>query len=292
LSIAESVSVVIMSVWLTTWLRVYVVQRLTKRYSVYVSEKEAARKAAESTWFGVYYLVMWGVAVSLCFKEPWLYDSRLFWRGFPHLMARRFGVYYAIQGGYYVSSLLFELNVFPHLRAHYKDRPVMLFHHVVALLLISLSSLIGYWRIGMAVFLLHDVSDIALEGGKTQTRLRVRGNHITLFIFAVLFFVTRLVLYPIHIVYSACVVAYEELAQPPWGRFFNVLLLLLQAMHVYWFILIVRTAFRVVQAGRFVRDIRSEDEDSVKESDAIPSRPMSSCSNSFTPPNAILKNEE
>jgi hypothetical protein len=203
LSVVESLSVVFVSVWVTTWLRVGIVQWLSEKYCAFGCKKEVAHKAAESTWFGLYYLIMWIVAVVLCFREPWLYNSRLFWRDFPHPMSRRFGLYYAIQGGYYLSSLFFELNVFPHFRAHYKDRTVMLFHHIVTLLLISLSALFGYWRVGMVVFLLHDVSDIALECGKTQTRLQIRGNHITLLIFAVLFFITRLVLYPIHVVYSA-----------------------------------------------------------------------------------------
>jgi hypothetical protein len=189
---------------LMTWLRIWTVSWFTKRYKIYLNnDEESAKKAAESTWFGVYYLVIWCMGMGLCLRQPWLYNSRLFWRDFPHVMARRFGVYYATQCGYYLSALLFELNVFPHFRTHYKDRTVMLFHHIVTLLLIILSAWMGYWRVGMVVFLLHDVSDIVLETGKTQARLRLRGNIITLFIFAVVFFVTRLILYPLHVVYSA-----------------------------------------------------------------------------------------
>jgi hypothetical protein len=62
------------------------------------------------------------------------------------------------------------------------------------------------------------------------------------------------------------VIAYEELSQPRWGGVFNTLLLLLQLMHVYWFILIVRTTVRVMRVGRFDRDIRSDDEDNMKAS--------------------------
>jgi cell division protein FtsL len=61
------------------------------------------------------------------------------------------------------------------------------------------------------------------------------------------------------------VLAYEELAQPQYGVIFNGLLLSLQGIHVYWFVLIVRTAIRIVQRGRFERDIRSEDEEEEEE---------------------------
>jgi hypothetical protein len=78
------------------------------------------------------------------------------------------------------------------------------------------------------------------------------------------------------------VIAYEELSQPRWGGVFNTLLLLLQLMHVYWFVLIVRTTVRVLRVGRFDRDIRSDDDDNTKESKISPSPSTTSSISHFT----------
>lgn len=60
--------------------------------------------------------------------------------------------FYEVQLAYHLHSLLFSLVA--------GAKPEMHLHHVVTVLLIALSDVLGYRRVGFIVFFLHDVPDI------------------------------------------------------------------------------------------------------------------------------------
>ncbi|KAM8850322.1 ceramide synthase 2-like isoform 2-T3 [Spinachia spinachia] len=87
----------------------------------------------------------------------------------------------------------------------------------------------------------------------------------TLFVvFAVAFLVTRLVIFPSKILHTTLVLSMEEF-QPFFGYYlFNVLLMVLQALHIFWAGLIIRMVYKF-QKGKLEKDERSDVESEVEE---------------------------
>ncbi|KAM7388206.1 hypothetical protein PAMP_024398 [Pampus punctatissimus] len=84
-------------------------------------------------------------------------------------------------------------------------------------------------------------------------------------VFSLVFLVTRLVVFPGRVVYSTLVVSLEFF--PPYFGyyFFNALLLVLQALHIFWAYLILRMVYKFMFLGKVERDERSDEESEVNE---------------------------
>ena len=84
-----------------------------------------------------------------------------------------------------------------------KDFVEMLLHHVTTLGLILFSWFVNFTRFGVLVMVLHDVSDVFLEVGKICIYMGMdTAKDIIFVVFALTFFVTRLVMYVyIHLYY-------------------------------------------------------------------------------------------
>ncbi|XP_034035744.1 ceramide synthase 2-like isoform X2 [Thalassophryne amazonica] len=86
-------------------------------------------------------------------------------------------------------------------------------------------------------------------------------------VFALVFLVTRLVVYPCRVVHTTLVVS-REFFQPFFGYyFFNILLLILQALHIFWAYLILRMVCKFVFLGKVEKDERSDEESEVDDND-------------------------
>ncbi|EHH29570.1 hypothetical protein EGK_10037 [Macaca mulatta] len=95
-------------------------------------------------------------------------------------------------------------------------------------------------------------------------------------IFSLVFFYTRLVLFPTQILYTTY---YESLGNrgPFFGYYFcNGLLMLLQLLHVFWSCLILRMLCSFIKKGQMEKDIRSdvEESDSSEEEEAGAQEPL------------------
>jgi len=152
-----------------------------------------------------------------------------------------------------------------------EDFYAMLAHHVATCCLIVLSYLASFYRIGLIVLLLHDVGDIFLYSTKTlHYSVAPRLPVDVLFVgFVLVYFVSRLLLYPILCVWPSIDFGkltgrdiswyYQEM---PYGFVFPLLLVFLQLLHVFWFSLILRMVFRFFKERTVTNsgDIRSDDE--------------------------------
>lgn len=155
----------------------------------------------------------------------------------------------------------------------------MTIHHVVTIILLSVSYMLNQHRIGTVVLIIHDLSDIFLEGSKTLNYFKFKKVvNIGFAIFAVAFFVTRLIclplyvlhpiifLYPNHLNYSlhhcydAECKSSSNLAQLNIKSFWLFFLGSLQVLHIYWFALILRMVINALVTKRLDSDIRSDDE--------------------------------
>ncbi|KAK3513269.1 hypothetical protein QTP70_009689 [Hemibagrus guttatus] len=84
-------------------------------------------------------------------------------------------------------------------------------------------------------------------------------------VFAVVFLVTRLVVFPSKIIYNT-LISSMDFFQPFVGYyFFNCLLLVLQFLHIFWAWLILRMSYKFLFLGKLDKDERSDDESEADE---------------------------
>uniref|UniRef100_A0A8P4G106 Ceramide synthase 4a n=1 Tax=Dicentrarchus labrax TaxID=13489 RepID=A0A8P4G106_DICLA len=169
--------------------------------------------------------------------------------------------YYILEMGFYVSLLLcVSVDV---KRKDFKEQVI---HHIATIFLIGFSYCANFVRVGTLVMLVHDSSDFLLESAKMLHYAGWTRTCDSLFvIFALVFLVTRLVVLPGRVLYSTLVVSLEFFGPFPGYYFFNTLLLVLQALHIFWAYLILRMVCKFVFLGKVERDERSDEESEVDD---------------------------
>uniref|UniRef100_A0A673GVH6 Ceramide synthase 2-like n=1 Tax=Sinocyclocheilus rhinocerous TaxID=307959 RepID=A0A673GVH6_9TELE len=192
---------------------------------------------------------------------PWFWDQRECWRGFPQQPVQDAHYwYYMLELGFYWSLLLcVSVDV---KRKDFKEQIV---HHFATIFLLSFSYCSNYIRIGTLVMLVHDSSDFLLESAKMLNYAGWKKTCDSLFvIFAAVFLVTRLLVFPSKIIYTTLVLSMEVFEPFIGYYFFNALLLVLQVLHIYWAYLILRMIYKFLFLGK----VSQSDERSDVESEA------------------------
>ncbi|XP_026866481.2 ceramide synthase 4a [Electrophorus electricus] len=220
------------------------------------------KKFCEASWRFVFYLIAFAAGLAALIATPWFWDHRECWRGYPRQpLADTHYWYYMLELSFYWSLLLcVSVDV------KRKDFREQIIHHIATIVLMGFSYSGNYVRVGTLVMLVHDSSDFLLESAKMFNYAGWRRTCDTLFVvFAVVFLVTRLVIFPCQVVYSTLVVSVDFLQIFPGYYFFNGLLLVLQALHVFWAYLILRMLYKFIFLGKVERDERSDEEDEEEE---------------------------
>lgn len=151
-----------------------------------------------------------------------------------------------------------------------KDYFVMMTHHVVTIALVTWSYVVGFLPVGVIVLLLHDLSDIPLDMLKMANYLKLEGVHglfTSEFLFAVVLIdwaYLRIYLYPTKLLYTTLIENREasmtledahDFTQlfpnpgPPSWLLFNVLLVTLYCLHIWWGFLLVRVLIGTLKKG-------------------------------------------
>ena len=177
-------------------------------------------------------------------------------------------VYYLVELGAYLHQIMWT-------DVSRSDSTEMLVHHFVTIFLMLFSYLTNFTRIGTTVLALHDISDVFLESAKCFNYISKVPKFKTwaqticdcLFaLFAVSFFVLRLVVYPIWVFYYSYVYVNERLGNAWMGFWvFYALLMALQLLHIFWFYLISRMIYKMFIMGTVEKDVRSDDEEDIGE---------------------------
>lgn len=238
-----------------------------RRKSVVIEKK--VTKFIEALWRFLFYtsFVLVGARSMLYpHMQSWVTDPRQLFEGWPHHHSNELTYfYYMCQLGCYMHQLLWT-------EVARSDSLEMMTHHIITMTLVVISYKTNFTRIGSLIFILHDVSDIFLEVAKCfKYTSEVKGREVfqTLTdvffgIFAILFFVTRLVMFPKMIIVTLWVYGYETFGCQWWGGWiFCLVLFCLQLLHIFWFYLIVRMIFRLFILGTVEKDVRSDDEEDV-----------------------------
>lgn len=111
----------------------------------------------------------------------------------------------------------------------------------------------------------HDVNDVFLEGSKLlgYMQLFFQGQ-IGFALFGISFFITRLVIFPFHVIFSIIYdgTLFTEMhkCEFPCQKAYVALLCALVCLHCYWFSLVLRMVYKLVILGGLRRDERSDSE--------------------------------
>ncbi|KAG5847843.1 hypothetical protein ANANG_G00130500 [Anguilla anguilla] len=215
------------------------------------------RKFYEACWRFAFYMVAFSAGLAVLVDAPWFWDQRECWNGFPlQPISDAHYWYYMMELGFYWSLLLcVSVDI------KRKDFREQIVHHVATISLLGFSYCSNYVRIGTLVMLVHDSSDFLLESAKMFNYAKWRKTCDSLFVvFTVVFLVTRLVVFPSRVIHTTLVLSMEVFT-PFFGYyFFNALLLVLQALHVFWAWLILRMVYKFIFRGMVERDERSDEE--------------------------------
>ncbi|KAM9797752.1 ceramide synthase 4a isoform 1-T1 [Syngnathus typhle] len=220
------------------------------------------KKFCEASWRFVFYLAAFAAGLGSLFHAPWFWDPRECWQGFPkQVVTSAHSWYYTFELGFYLSLLLcVSVDV---KRKDFKEQVI---HHIATIFLIGFSYCGNYVRIGTLVMLVHDSSDFLLESAKMLHYAKWTKTCDSLFVvFSLVFLITRLVVFPCRIIHTTMVLSLDFF-EPFFGYyFFNALLLVLQALHIFWAYLIVRMIWKFMFKGKVERDERSDEESEADE---------------------------
>eukprot|EP00039_Didymoeca_costata_P032953 m.40076 g.40076 ORF g.40076 m.40076 type:complete len:405 (+) comp9622_c0_seq1:162-1376(+) len=218
-------------------------------------------KFSESFWRFLAYLCFSIYGTNTLWDKPWFSNPSESWTKFPLQIVDDECVYYY----WFALSFYMSLMITVFMDVKRKDFVEMFVHHIATLSLLILSYVTNYIRIGTLILLVHDVSDVFLEGAKLVNY--VKGSHIIcdiLFaIFACVFFLTRLVAFPFFILRPVLVDPHAFTYKGVWLAYavFRIALLTLQLLHVMWFRIIARMIYKAITEGTVEKDARSEEED-------------------------------
>jgi hypothetical protein len=195
---------------------------------------------------------------------PYVQDLNHLWIGFPQETTSLMESYYVVELGCYMHQLMWT-------EVHRSDAWEMILHHIVTIVLLFSSYMQGLHRVGVVVLFIHDIADIPLELGKCfnytaktpRFKAWAQPTTDTFFaIFAITFFVTRLVIYP-QVIYSY--LTSPRILGGVWPFYYvsGTLLCTLQCLHVFWFSLIVRMVYKLIVSGGIAKDERSDHESDI-----------------------------
>lgn len=246
----------------------------------YNLREKDSEKFPEAAWKFCVYICSWSFTVYIVVlsgRHDFFHYPCHIWRGYEFNNNSYFEIplpediywLYIANMGYYLHSVVGTLFM----DVWRKDSVMLLFHHFLTFFMLEFSFLIKYYRIGALVLLLHDISDILLEFTKINIYLKMRGNtlhrinailsDVFFFIFTISWAWFRLYWYPLKLLHGAnwCAYIYHKDRQPMMYLFFNVMLIFLQLLHIYWFWIIIRLVYKIIsgQMEDGVEDTREYD---------------------------------
>jgi len=220
------------------------------------------QKFNECCWRFTFYVVVWVYGLYVLKDKIWFYDTNWCWKNYPnHLVSDDIYFYYIIEISFYFSLLASQFS-----DVKRKDFWQMFLHHIVTLTLLIMSLLCNFSRIGSLVLLLHDTADPWLEMAKMGSYAKLKKICDPVFAgFALVWLISRLIVYPYVILYTTTFEIHEHISSFPSYYVFSTMLQVLQIMHVIWFWMILRVAYKALFTGVTEDDRESNDGSSSDE---------------------------
>ena len=206
-------------------------------------------KFQESLWKLWIHFILLNYTYYVGFQSDYIYNIEKCWS--ITVPTKYEYILYILQLGYGIHD--FILQFFNTKRSDYIE---MFIHHSATILLLWGSYIIGVFRIGVIVLMIHEPSEIFLRLAKLFHYAKYKiASTITFGIFVCVFFVFRLILFPLCLwmILTTNVIDNSVLT------LFMSLLLILQVLHILWFGSIIKVIKMVKQKGE-LKDVRSDDE--------------------------------
>ncbi|KAE8618346.1 hypothetical protein XENTR_v10009358 [Xenopus tropicalis] len=217
------------------------------------------------SWRFTFYLCALVGGVAVLYDKPWFHDVWEVWVGYPKQEVLTSQYWYYVMELSFYWALLFSVAS----DVRRKDFKVQVVHHLATIFLLNFSWSVKYIRVGTLTLLVHDLSDILLEAAKMCSYADwKRSCNVLFIIFAVVFIISRLIIFPFWIIYATTVYPLYYCPRFFLYYFFNMLMFVLQFLHIYWTYLIFRMVKKVI-SGNMSGDDRSdkEEEDSDENDD-------------------------
>ncbi|CAG2201557.1 CERS5_6 [Mytilus edulis] len=217
----------------------------------------------EAAWRFTFYFSIFMYGLCVLWDKEWFADSTYCWKGYPyHYLSSGIYWYYQIEMSFYWSLLFSQF-----FDIQRKDFWEMFFHHLATIFLLTFSWSLNFIRVGTLVLVIHDAVDFWLEIAKCAKYAGFQKLCDAGFaIMGIVWFVTRLVIYPFKVLKTSWFECKEIVGIYPSLYVFNAMLLVLLILHVYWFKLIVIVAHRAIfKSHEEITDIRSSTEEEVSE---------------------------
>jgi acyl-CoA-dependent ceramide synthase len=148
---------------LLTFTREFCMQVLLKPLAVRFRIKPEARRVRfmEQAYTAMYFSVFgpFGLYV-MSQTDVWFFNTAAMYEGFPHRTHDAlFKAYYLLQAAYWAQQMVVMLLMLEKPRKDFKE---LIAHHIITLSLIWLSYKFHFTRMGLLVYITHDVSDFFL----------------------------------------------------------------------------------------------------------------------------------
>ncbi|XP_030065330.1 ceramide synthase 6 isoform X2 [Microcaecilia unicolor] len=193
------------------------------------------KRFCESMWMFTFHLHLFIYQIWFMKTMPWFWNLRQCWENYP-----------------------------------YQDFGLMVVHHCTAVLLLTSSYVINMVRMGTLIMSLHDVNDLFLQAAKLANYTKCQKLCDLLFgLFAILFIVTRLCIYPLWLLNSTLFDSWEIVGPFPSWWFMNFLLLIIQVLNFMWSCIIIKMVWKAFSKGKVSKDDRSDVESSSDDEDSV-----------------------
>ncbi|KAJ1885689.1 Sphingosine N-acyltransferase lag1 [Kickxella alabastrina] len=234
-----------------------------------VRSQHKVMRFGEQGWLTIYYIFSFATGIYVMAQGPHWMNTMQYWTDYPEghkQMTPLMKSYYLVQMGFWFQQIFVIL-----IEERRKDFFVMFMHHIVTCNLMGWSLFTNYVRVGNAVLCCMDFSDIFLSGTKCIRYMGFKKlTNVSFVVFILSWVYTRHYLY-MKIMYSVYFESQAQLNDHMWEPenlcFYNrpiiygftFLLALLQMMIIYWFVLVLRIAYRSVCYSA-MEDTRSDSE--------------------------------
>jgi hypothetical protein len=226
------------------------------------------RKLHESCYYWAWHSISTCMVLCVSAHEAWFTimirsgDGRWALVDWPHTMSRGVRWLYLVELSFWLSCIAFIA-----FETRRNDSVQMALHHVATVGLIAISYFLGYYRIGLVVLAIHDVSDVTLYAGKYFNYMGyMKLSDLIFGLFVIVFFATRFIFFP-NVLRAAWgpVTGYlpeVDYRQFPGSIILPSLLSVLQALHVFWLVLVFKVLHKkLIKPSEPAKDIRSDEEE-------------------------------
>jgi very-long-chain ceramide synthase len=143
--------------------REFLMQRVIRPLAIYCGIRGRAKQARfmEQVYTAMYFAIFGPFGIYIMYNSSlWYFNTTAMFEGFPHKEHEGvFKAYYLLQACYWTQQAIVLLLQLEKPRKDFKE---LVLHHIVTLVLIALSYRFHFAKMGLTVYLTHDISDFFL----------------------------------------------------------------------------------------------------------------------------------